>query len=81
MYCNPVAWQFDLLRLFVTMSNASWLHCQQATHAPNRSQDRKVVKCDSDLQMLHTLTNKTDDEAYVCWSNVDGEELLSDCAE
>lgn len=31
--------------------------------------------------MLHTLTNKTDDEAFYCWSNVVGEEARNDEAE
>ena len=30
------------------------------------------------LQMLRALANKTDDEAFNCWSNVDGEEILND---
>ena len=41
----------------------------------------KLVICYSNLQMLCTLTNKTDDEAFNCWSNFDGEENLNDEAE
>ena len=40
-----------------------------------------IVNCYSNRQMLRTLTNKSDDEAFVCWSNADGEELLDDDAE
>ena len=41
----------------------------------------KLVNCYSNLQMLRTLTKKTGDEAFVCWSNVDGEEPLNNDAE
>ena len=32
----------------------------------------------SNLQMLRALANKTADEAFNCWSNVDGKEILND---
>ena len=39
-----------------------------------------IVNCNSDLQMLRTLTKKSVDEAFVCWPNADGEEPLNDDA-
>ena len=32
----------------------------------------------SNLQMLRALANKTANEGFNCWSNVDGEEILND---
>ena len=40
-----------------------------------------AIHSHSNLHMLRTLTNKLDDEASNCWSNVDGNEILNAEAE
>ena len=79
-------WLTDLLASAVR--HHEWCFREAQTFIVNKWRTRltderteKLVNCYINLQMLRTLTNKSDDEAFVCCWNADGEEPLDVDAE
>ena len=67
-----------MLALFVTISSASGSAIESTPTQLVINARTFEIFYYSNLQMLRALANKTDDEAFNCWSNVDGEEVLND---
>ena len=77
-------WQTYLRPLFESFernrSHVDFIVNKQITRLTD-ARTEKLMSCYSNLQMLRTLTNRTNDKAFNCWSNVDGEESPNDEAE